>query len=201
LSHESQSAEPVSGERTTTSGGRPCAVMFMPPQRSRGGMHVYVFVCGYVSAVAESCVAVDRADGSRVSHMSPACVVRERDRAAQGEFECMRGCLYATGACRGGGSVCCLFVCGVFWPEKRPERINKAFDFAAWKGGVRCSDAALAMDACGVITRAFTDRQQNLMREQDSRLGRGLTDWSQPAPVPRCPQRRLQQSGFLEIGK
>jgi hypothetical protein len=29
----------------------------------------------------------------------------------------------------------------------RPERIKKAFDFAAWKGGVRCSDAVLAMAA------------------------------------------------------
>ena len=29
----------------------------------------------------------------------------------------------------------------------RPEMIKKAFDFAAWKGGVRCSDAVLAMAA------------------------------------------------------
>ena len=29
----------------------------------------------------------------------------------------------------------------------RPERIKKAFDFAAWKGGVRCSDAVLVMAA------------------------------------------------------
>ena len=37
----------------------------------------------------------------------------------------------------------------------RPERTNKAFDFAAWKGGVRCSDAVQAMAAwlarCGRV--------------------------------------------------
>ena len=29
----------------------------------------------------------------------------------------------------------------------RPEMIKKAFDFAAWKGGVRCSDAVQAIAA------------------------------------------------------
>ena len=37
----------------------------------------------------------------------------------------------------------------------RPERTNKAFVFAAWKGGVRCSDAVQAMAAwlarCGRV--------------------------------------------------
>ena len=37
----------------------------------------------------------------------------------------------------------------------RPERTNKAFDFAAWKGGVRCSDAVQPMAAwlarCGRV--------------------------------------------------
>ena len=37
----------------------------------------------------------------------------------------------------------------------RPVRTNKAFDFAAWKGGVRCSDAVQAMAAwlarCGRV--------------------------------------------------
>ena len=37
----------------------------------------------------------------------------------------------------------------------RPERTKKAFDFVAWKGGVRCSDAVQAMGAwlarCGRV--------------------------------------------------
>ena len=38
----------------------------------------------------------------------------------------------------------------------RPERTKKAFDFVAWKGGVRCSDAVQAMGAwlarCGRVS-------------------------------------------------
>ena len=60
----------------------------------------------------------------------------------------------------------------------RPERTNKAFDFAAWKGGVRCSDAVQAMAAwlarCGRVpvqraARSHATASGSPIREEFSR--------------------------------
>ena len=65
----------------------------------------------------------------------------------------------------------------------RPERTNKAFVFAAWKGGVRCSDAVQAMAAWLARCRPVPVQRAARSSQGQAMASHCVNDWGRTRQV------------------